>query len=69
MGVGFENTCTVSDKQNVSRVVTRLYEWVYKILKTALIISSTVVSHQGDSVSAVSQSVVIPAGSQPGAQV
>ena len=56
MGVGFENTCTVSDKQNVSRVVTRLYEWVYKILKTTLIISSTVVSHQGDSVSAVSQS-------------
>ena len=69
MGVGFENTCTVSDKQNVSRVVTRLYEWVYKILKTTLIISSTVVSHQGDSVSAVSQSVVIPAGSQPGTQV
>ena len=69
MGVGFENTCTVSDKQNVSRVVTRLYEWVYKILKTTLIISSTVVSHQGDSVSAVSQSVVIPAGSQPRAQV
>ena len=69
MGVGFENTCTVSDRQNVSRVVTRLYEWVYKILKTTLIISSTVVSHQGDSVSAVSQSVVIPAGSQPGTQV
>ena len=69
MGVGFENTCTVSDRQNVSRVVTRLYEWVYKILKTTLIISSTVVSHQGDSISAVSQSVVIPAGSQLGAQV
>ena len=29
--VGFENTCTVSGKWNVSRVMPRLYGWVYKI--------------------------------------
>ena len=34
MGVGFENTCTFSGKWNVSRVVTRFYRLVYKILKT-----------------------------------
>ena len=33
MGVGFENTCAVSEKWNVSRVVPRLYGWVYKILR------------------------------------
>ena len=33
MGVGFNNTCTVSRKWNVSRVIPRLYEWVYKILR------------------------------------
>ena len=30
MGVGFENTCTVSGKWNVSRVIPRLYGWVYR---------------------------------------
>ena len=30
MVVGFENTCTVSGKWNVSRVIPRLYGWVYK---------------------------------------
>ena len=69
MGVGFANTCTVSGKWNVSRVVTRLYGWVYKILQTILIINSTAVSNQEDSHSAVSQSVVITAGCQPGVQV
>ena len=33
MGVGFENTCAVSGKGNVSRVVPRLYGMVYKILR------------------------------------
>ena len=28
--VGFENTCTVSGKWNVSRVIPRLYGWVYR---------------------------------------
>ena len=33
MGVGFENTCTVSRKWNVSRVTARLYGWLYKNLR------------------------------------
>ena len=68
MGVGFENTCTFSGKWNVSRVVTRLYRWVSKILKTTLVISLTAVPHQGDSHSAECQLVVITAGSQSGIQ-
>ena len=31
MGLGFENTCTVSEKQNISRVISVVYGWVYKI--------------------------------------
>ena len=31
MGLGFENTCTVSEKQNISRVISVLYG--YKILR------------------------------------
>ena len=69
MGVGFENTCTVSGKWNVSRSATGLYGGVYKIHKTTPIISSTTVSHQGTSHSAGSQSVIITAGSQPGVKV
>ena len=70
MVVGLENTCTISGKWNVSKVVTRLYEWVHKIRKTTPINNgSTAVSHQGDSHLAGSQSVVITEGSQPGAQV
>ena len=30
MGVGLENTCIVSGKWHVSRVMPRLYGWVYK---------------------------------------
>ena len=30
MSVGFEYTCTVLEKENVSRVIPKLYEWVYK---------------------------------------
>ena len=33
MGVGFENTSTVSGKWNVSSVIPRLYGWVYKTWK------------------------------------
>ena len=33
MVVGFENTCTVSGKWNVSKVIPRLYGWVYKTLR------------------------------------
>ena len=33
MGVGFENTCTVSVKWSVSRVIPRLHGWVYKLLR------------------------------------
>ena len=33
MVLEFENTCTVSWKRNVSRVVPRLYGWVYKTLR------------------------------------
>ena len=64
MDVGFENTCTVSGKWDISRVVTWLYGWVYKILKTTGIISSTAASYQWDSHSTESQSVVITAGFQ-----
>ena len=44
MVVGFENTCTFLSKWNVSRVVTWLYKWISKILKTTPIISSTALS-------------------------
>ena len=30
MGVGFKNICTVWREWNVSRVIPRLYGWVYK---------------------------------------
>ena len=33
IGVGFDNTCTVSAKWNVYRVIPRLYGWVYKTLR------------------------------------
>ena len=69
MAVGFEITCTVSGKWNISRVVTRLYGCVYKILKTTPIISSTAVFYQGDSHLVGSQSGVITVGSQPGGQI
>ena len=32
-GVGFSNHCTVSSKWNVSRIILRIYGWVYKTLK------------------------------------
>ena len=41
MGVEFDNTCAVSGKWYVLRVIPRLYGWVYKTLK----LSSLVVEH------------------------
>ena len=52
-GVGFENTCSVSGKWNVSRVALSLYGWVYKILRLAnfatvdSIVVVTAVCHSG----------------------
>ena len=41
---GFDNTCTVSEKRNVSRVSPRLYGWVYKSLRlTALVVEHRIV--------------------------
>ena len=31
--MGFDNTCIVSGRLNVLRVIPRLYGWVYKILR------------------------------------
>ena len=31
--MGFDNTCTISGKRNISRVIPRLYGWVYKTLR------------------------------------
>ena len=39
--MGFDNICTVSGKSNVSRVIPRLYRWVYKTLR----LSQLVVEH------------------------
>ena len=41
MGVGFDNTCSVSGNENVSRVIPRLQGWVYKALR----LSPLVVEH------------------------
>ena len=53
MGVGFENTCKVSGKRNVSRVVPRLCGLVYKVLRLTNKIAEDGV-------------VVMAAGYQPG---
>ena len=37
ISVGFENTCKVSGKWNVSSVIPRPYGWVYKILRLSFI--------------------------------
>ena len=51
MNVGFENTCTISRKWNVSRVIRSIYRWIYKILR----LSPLAVEHRV---------VVMTAGSQ-----
>ena len=44
---GFDNTCTVSEKWNVSRVIPRLYGWVYKSSRlTPLVVEHSVVVNE-----------------------
>ena len=47
--MGFENTCLVLGKFNVSRIIPRLYEWVYKTLRLSPLVTehSTVVMSAG----------------------
>ena len=67
MGVGPENTCTVSGKwSDVSRVIPKLYGGVYKILRLPQLLFELWVPNQGYSQSAGTQSVVITAGFQLG---
>ena len=66
MGVAFENTAIVSGKWNVSRIIPRLYRWVYKVLRLSQLIVELWVPNQGFSQSAGSQSVVVIVGSQLG---
>ena len=65
-GVGFENTYTVLGKWNVSRVIPRLYGWVYKLFITPPLSVELPVPSQGDCQSVSCQSVVITAGTQSG---
>ena len=41
MGGGVDNTCKVSGKWNVSRIIRKLYGWVYRTLR----LSPSVVEH------------------------
>ena len=44
MGMGFDNTCAVSGKWNASKVIPRLYGWVYKTLRLSpLVVEYSVV--------------------------
>ena len=38
MGLGFDNTCTVSGKWNVTRIISRLYGWPYKTLRPSKLV-------------------------------
>ena len=49
-GVGFDNTCIVSGKGNISRIIPRLYGWVHKTLR---LLSPLVVEHSVVIVSAI----------------
>ena len=51
MEVGFDNTCTVSGKWNVSRVIPRLYGWLNKTVR----LSTLVVEHFVEVMTAGSQ--------------
>ena len=45
MGVGFDNTCAVSGKWNVSRAIPRLYGWVHQALRLSpLVVEHSVVT-------------------------
>ena len=52
MGVRFENTLTDSGKRNVTSVVSRHYEWVFKILRLPLLLFELQVPNLGDSLAA-----------------
>ena len=39
MGVGFDNTHIVSGNWNVSRVIQRLYGWIYKTLRLSPVVN------------------------------
>ena len=54
-GVGFDNTCIVSGKGNISRIIPRLYGWVHKTLR----LSPLVVEHSV----AVMSAILNPMGS------
>ena len=43
MGMGYENTWTVSGKRIVSRVIPRFYGWVYKTLRISPLIAVHIV--------------------------
>ena len=50
MGVGFENTYTISGKGNVSRVIPGLFGWFYQTLRLSpLVVEHTVVVMTVDS--------------------
>ena len=59
-------TLAVSGKWNVSRVIPRLYGWVYKILRLPKLLVELWVPNQGSSQLVGSQSVVVTVGSQLG---
>ena len=66
IGMGFENTCSVSGKGNVTRIIPKIYGWEYKLLRLAQLSVGLWVPNQGYCQSAGSQSVVITGGSQLG---
>ena len=63
MGVALENTCTVSGKWNVTRVVPKLYGRVYTILRLLPLLVELQVPNLGDSQAAgsVYSQFLIPA--------
>ena len=48
MSVGFEYTCTVLEKENVSRVIPKLYEWIYKTWRLFLLVDELRIPNQDD---------------------
>ena len=62
----FEKTWAVSGMSIVSKVIPRLYEWKYKMLRLLALLVQLQAPIRGDSHSRGSKSVVITAGSQAG---
>ena len=48
IGVGFRNTSTLSVKRNVTRIVSKLFGWVYIILRFPSLLVELQVPHFGD---------------------